>query len=607
MIQSIDSFRPDTSRRPCSAADDFPFNIRNAGTAFLQRRLVRFTGRLLLVACMTALTVVTPENMFAGSASDPALPESAAASESSPAPPSSPVPAVRNVILIIADGMGFPAVGLLRSYARYAPESIYADRGGVTALEQAMLDGFSGIASTEPYGVPVTDSAASGTQLASGIMALSESIGSDPDGNPVDTVLQAAKRSGRATGLVSDTRITHATPASFVAHAANRSMENEIALQMINPDTGPDVMLAAGLRYFLPKDARNRASETYRRLVEKWPAAARITSSRQDDLDLLEYAQSTGGYQVVLSRAELAAARGPRILGLFDSSGMPDGIVETRMLNDPARTWPTLPEMAVKALDVLDADPDGFFLMIEAGQIDWACHTNDAGQLLHEMLRLDRLIDAVRCWVGHRTDTVVILTADHDTGGFALTYSSAGLPIKAISKPGSLFARQDFQPGNNYGDYRVMDALYRQTMSVSTMFSQFKRLEDEQQTPQRLVAMVVDVTGVSISVADAGRILRERPNPLYIEGDDDYGDKMIPDMDEEQVFYSNRTQMICGLLARQTGIAWNIAWATGTHSAAPVPVIVLGPEPVRGLFPAVMHTTEIGRIMMGLVGTAHSQ
>lgn len=508
---------------------------------------------------------------------------------------------VRNVVMIIADGMGYPALGLLRSYARYAPESIYAGRGSMTEIEEMLSDGFTGMVFTEPHGVPVADSAASGTQIASGTRSLSESIGSDSDGNPVETVLDAAKRSGRATGLVTDTRITHATPASFAAHAAHRDMENDIAEQLIDPVTGPDVMLSAGLRHFLPQGVNDRESEIYRRLSARWKNAARLTSKRTDGRDLLDEAERIGGYRIVLNRSELAAVEGPRILGLFEGSGMPDGIMETQQAEDPDRTWPTLSEMALKALEVLDRDPDGFFLMVEAGQIDWAAHNNDAGQLLHEMLRLERLIGAVRNWSGDRSDTVVILVADHETGGLAITYTWAGLPIEPAAKPGSLFAGRMFEPGSNYGDYAMLDGLYRQTMSFAALFSTFRRLDDDRRTPETLAALVRDVTGVMISADDAGLILKERPNPHYIEGDDDYGNPTIPDMEEDQYFYSNSLNGICGLLAQRTGIERNIAWATGTHTAAPVPLAVLGPAPVRALFRPVMHTTEVGKIMMGLM------
>ncbi|CAK8718593.1 hypothetical protein GCAAIG_08050 [Candidatus Electronema halotolerans] len=135
-----------------------------------------------------------------------------------------PEPKIRNVIFMIGDGMGFPAVGLLDSYAKYAASSPYKAAGTKTALEELADTGVIGFASHEAANVLVTDSAASATQIASGKAAGSEMIGADAQGNPVETILEKAKKMGKATGLVSDTRLTHATPAAFAAHQSRRAI-----------------------------------------------------------------------------------------------------------------------------------------------------------------------------------------------------------------------------------------------------------------------------------------------------------------------------------------------------------------------------------------------
>lgn len=509
---------------------------------------------------------------------------------------------VRNVILIIGDGMGYPAAGLLRSYARYAPESIYAGRDGICALEQAMVDGFNCLQFTEPHGVPVTDSAASGTQMATGISSIAGVIGGDHLGNTVETVLQAAKKHGKTTALVSDTRITHATPAVFAAHVPSRYMENTIADQLIKRDTGPDILLSGGLRYFLPQSFNDSDSDTHRRLLEKWNInSSRTRSRRTDERDLLAEAETDGGYAVVLDRNTLKTVRNPRVLGLFASSSMPDAITETRLRDDPARTWPALDEMAARALELASMNPNGFFLMVEAGQIDWAGHANDAGMLLHEMIRLDRVIDTVRAWAQDRSDTVIIIMSDHDTGGFALAYTALQEPPEPVVLPGSLFAGRDYQPVNDFGDYGVLDKLFNQKMGYNELFGRFHRLDDEQRTPETLAAMVQDATGVVLTPEETARILQERPNPFVLEDEDDADAVMIPDMGDDQVFYTNVTNMLCGLLARRTGIDRNIAWACGTHTAAPVPLIVLGPDDIQDRFSPVMHTMDTGQVMRDLL------
>jgi alkaline phosphatase len=544
--------------------------------------MIFHSRRPVLVLCTVILLFV-----IAGGCTHPAAPE-----RSRP---------VRNVILIIGDGTGYPAAGLLRGYARYAPESIYAGRDGICALEQAMSDGFNCLQFTEPHGVPVADSAASGTQLASGMPSIAGVIGGDHLGNPVETVLQTAKKHGKTTALVSDTRITHATPAAFAAHVPSRYMETSIAEQLIQRDTGPDILLAGGLRYFLPQSFNEPDSDTHRRLVEKWKLNPRTRSRRTDERDLLAEAETDGGYAVVLDRNALKTVRNPRVLGLFASSSMPDAITENRLRDDPARTWPALDEMAARALELASMNPNGFFLMVEAGQIDWAGHANDAGMLLHEMIRLDRVIDTVRTWAHDRSDTVIIITSDHDTGGFALAYTTLQQPPESVVLLGSLFAGRDYQPVNDFGDYGVLDKLFNQKMGYNELFGRFRRLDDEQRTPETLAAMVQDATGVVLTPDETARILQERPNPFMLDDEDDADVAMIPDLGDDQVFYTNSMNMLCGLLARRTGIDRNIAWACGTHTAAPVPLIVLGPDDILDRFSPVMHTTDTGMLLHEIV------
>ena len=120
---------------------------------------------------------------------------------------------IKNVILMVGDGMGPQQVGLLEAYAKHAPNSIY--KGRTTAIAQIAKEGVIGASLTNPSDAIVVDSACSATHLATGVYTGSEVIGVDADGNHVETILEKAKRLGKATGLVSDTRLPHATPAAF--------------------------------------------------------------------------------------------------------------------------------------------------------------------------------------------------------------------------------------------------------------------------------------------------------------------------------------------------------------------------------------------------------
>ena len=324
--------------------------------------------------------------------------------------------AAKNVILMIGDGMGVQQVGLLETYATRAKSSPY--NGELTGLAKIAKHGKIALSRTHPVDTLVVDSACSATQLAIGEPTLSEVIGIDADGNPAETVLELAKRQGMATGLVSDTRATHATPASFAAHVAHRSMENDIAVQMIENDV--DVILSGGARHFLPRKVndKGRAYDTWVRRTE---GAFSVKSKRTDDINPLKMAYRAG-YESAFTWEQMDKVKEGKLIGLFASSGMMNGIDwEASKDSVSSRTEPTLREMTIKALNLLSQDEDGFFLMVEGGQIDWAGHENDAGSMLHEMLKFDETVNYVYEWAAQRGDTLVVVTADHETGSFGFS------------------------------------------------------------------------------------------------------------------------------------------------------------------------------------------
>ena len=236
----------------------------------------------------------------------------------------------KNVILIIGDGMGPEQVGLLLSYARQAPDTVIKER--ITAFDRIMDEGgVMGISLTYPGGVLVADSAASGTQMATGQFAGSEMIGADKDGSPVETILEKAIKIGKSTGLVSDTRLTHATPAAFAAHQSHRDMENDIAVDMLN--AGPDVMLSGGLRHWIPQETNDKESAVYQELEQLTQGGVKIKSKRTDSRNLLEEAREKG-YALAFNRAQMDAAQG-KLLGLFAYSALPGGIKVTRSQDSP--------------------------------------------------------------------------------------------------------------------------------------------------------------------------------------------------------------------------------------------------------------------------------
>ncbi|EAQ64279.1 alkaline phosphatase [Marinomonas sp. MED121] len=495
---------------------------------------------------------------------------------------------IKNVILMIGDGMGPQQVGLLETYAKHAPSSIY--KGRTTSLAQLAKEGVIGASLTNPSDAIVVDSACSATQLSTGIYTGSEVIGIDADGNHVETILEKAQRLGKATGLVSDTRLTHATPAAFAAHQPHRSLENEIAVDML--ETGVDVMLSGGLRYFIPQSTNDKGA-VYNQLNDMTQGSVYLKSKRKDERNLLLEAQDAG-YDLAFNRSQLTAQSGDKLLGLFAYSGMADG-TEHRIKKDSAeRTQPSLKEMTEKALSVLEKDEDGFFLMVEGGQIDWAGHANDAGTMLNELVKFDEAVGSVYQWAAGRDDTLIIVTADHETGSFGFSYSSDNLPA-AETRSGKAFENRDYKPNFNFGSYNILDALYNQKMSFYSMTSKFGKLDKAEQTPANLVKIVNENSDFKINEAQAKRIMMDKQNPYQTEGHKYLSAKQVPAITDFDAFfpYNDRGN----LMGRELATAQNIVWGTGTHTAVPVNVFAWGPASKILPVSSILHHSELGQYM----------
>jgi alkaline phosphatase len=478
-------------------------------------------------------------------------------------------PVVKNIIFLIGDGMGYGQIGLLNAYAKYATHSRYPQRK--TELEKAIASSTLGIVYHEAANTLVTDSAASATQIASGIATNVEMIGVDTQGNPVTTILEIAQKKGKATGLVSDTRITHATPAALAAHQTHRSKENEIAVDLLNAQV--DIMLSAGLRHWLPQQANEINSVTYQQLQSLIGNEVEIITKRQDERNLLAEARQKG-YDLVFNKTQLAQTQGKKILGLFAPFEMPNALEEQRDKDNSHRKIPTLKEMTIKAVETLSKNEQGFFLMIESGQIDWASHSHDAGWLLHEMLKLDDIVGYLTQWMQGREDTLLFITADHDTGGFGFSYSHfQATELKGLL--GKILTDQALPKlGLNYGHHQTLDQLFNQKTTYQGLLKQFITLPRQEQTAKKLATLVQENTGVAVTPAELSVVMRS-------------------DKDKEHFVYPENASSI--LLAQVLGKHQNTVWATDTHTSQPVPLIVLGPKSITTQFGQLLHTTEWGQ------------
>ena len=290
----------------------------------------------------------------------------------------------KNVILMIGDGM---------SYEQVKAGSYY-------------LSGATGNLSFEPYykcgvttysaNASVTDSAAAATAIATGYKVDNGVISQSPTGNPYQTILEKAKALGKRTGLVTTVPITHATPAAFGAHEASRNNYINIGNDYLN-SSRPEMILGGG------DPARGGSS---------YFSSSQVTT-----------AQSLG-YQVAYDYSQMSAwdpASVNRALGLFAGT-----YLTYEYDRQPSNTEPHLSQMTAKALAIANSDPDGFFLMIEGGMIDQAAHSNHIGKTTREVVEFHNSVQTVLSWMQGRSDTLLIVTGDHETGGLTVTNQGAG-------------------------------------------------------------------------------------------------------------------------------------------------------------------------------------
>lgn len=280
---------------------------------------------------------------------------------------------VKNIILFIGDGMGTAHVyaGITRSEKPLI-------------LESFPFTGFSKTYSASNY---VTDSGAGGTAIACGVKTRNGMIGMGPDSAAVISVLETAYKNGLATGVLCTSALTDATPASFVAHNVSRNNYEAIAKDFLRGTV--DVFIGGGEDHFRKRSDNN-------------------------DLALKLKEQ---GYDVVYKIEELKSSNSGKIAGFLAKDDMSKASEGRAGM---------LQEMTAKAIDVLSRDKDGFFMMVEGSMIDWGSHERDFDFAVSEMIDLDNAIRVARDFAEKNGETLVVVTADHETGGLTLPEGSIG-------------------------------------------------------------------------------------------------------------------------------------------------------------------------------------
>ncbi|QGY40985.1 alkaline phosphatase [Pseudodesulfovibrio cashew] len=285
------------------------------------------------------------------------------------------------VFFFIGDGMGLPQRAATAAYT-----------GQKLAIDAMPAQGITTTYANDRF---ITGSAASATALATGVKTNINYIGMDPNFKPVKTLAEMAKERGMKVGIVSSVSVDHATPAAFYAHVKTRSMYHEIDHALA--DSGFDFFAGGGL-----KDPAGKKS--------KAPMG-----------DALEKAKANG-YKLVDNKKEFLALKPGDGKVIAWNAWLQDGKALPYVM-DMTDKDVTLPEFTGKAIEMLDNDK-GFFLMVEGGKIDWACHANDATASILNTISFDNAVKkALAFYEKHPEETLIVVTGDHECGGLTLGFA----------------------------------------------------------------------------------------------------------------------------------------------------------------------------------------
>lgn len=335
---------------------------------FIQSRLKK-----VLAVCLACLTVVSFNSSILAMNIEEA---------------SEPNAQIKNVIVMIPDGMSVGALTLARWYKSYDAVT----KKVVTTEKLALDEMASGLVRT--YWVAdgvvgaITDSAPAATAFATGIKTNDKYVGSSPSKMPIASILEAAHKEGIATGIIATSNIQHATPADYSGHYFDRSRYDIIGEQQVY--AGMDVVLGGGSKYL-------------------------ATPYRKDNENLINAIRNEG-YTYVTDKSGLNSVTSGKLWGMFAT----DAMAYNMDIKENQPTQPTLAEMTSKSIELLSQDEDGFFLMVEGSKVDWAAHANDPIGVISDVLAFDDAVKIALDYAKKHQDTMVLCLTDHGNGGITI-------------------------------------------------------------------------------------------------------------------------------------------------------------------------------------------
>ncbi len=424
----------------------------------------------------------------------------------------------KNVILFIGDGMSVPQRMVAEEFSRKAGK-------GPLAMNAMPHQAPTRTCSANSL---VTDSAAAATAIACGVKANNGAIGVDPSGKSVESCAAVAKKAGKKVGVCSSVTITHATPAGFYGHRASRGDAYGLAVDLAN--SGFDFFAGGGLDVSKGKSKKHK----------EYAACG----------DAYAYAEKQG-YRLVTTKKDFLALKPGcgKILTRFTNGPLAYAINATPELDQPS-----IAEITAKAIEVLD-NPDGFFLMVEGGRIDWAGHANDAATNLRDVLALDEAVRIALAFQKKSPDTLVVVTGDHETGGLSMGFAGTGYAI-------------------------YPDRLARQTMSVDAFESRVMELFKK---------------NAKLTFDETKPLLKDAFGFVFRGPDADEKDPMLLTKAEEKELADAFPKNLGGACRLVMSHKAGLGWSSGAHTAMPVMTTAQGPGAEK--FSGFIENTDISKIV----------
>lgn len=460
--------------------------------------------------------------------------------------------APKYVFYFIGDGMG-PAQ---RQSAQYFHKIETQDPEAKLVMNTFPI---SALVTTHSDNTMITDSAAGGTALATGFKTTNGAVSKLPDGTDIKTIAEAAHAAGYAVGIATTARITHATPASFSAHNMSRGNENEIAIDQLG--TGFEYLAGGGFRHFVAKNNPEG-----------------LKSKRKDGRDLVAEFEAKGYTTFIGDKARdtfraYQPKKGDKILAplAYSALGME---IDRRFSSEKKNAMPALSELTEKGIEALEAQEKPFFMMVEGGRIDYAAHCNDATGTIYDTLALDAAIaKAVEFYKKHPEDTLIVVAADHETGGMAM-----GISL------------------DSKGYFLKLNELLKVKASVEDvlayvypgMIKEYPKAEKRHEAYLNYVSEyfgLTDLTARELNQLESAMSIEDRNQSLPAEEQTNYGYAYTPTMIAVAHLVSERAR---------------ISWTSYVHTSSVIALSAIGAQSAN--FSGFKDNTDVPRIMADAMG-----